>query len=156
MCIWQRRARSQGGNSGSVTVGPLTAEHAWSTGECSHGSCRVSSASWGGWSIWRWLWLTLGSPSSVGIPSAQGLVLLSVGREHPSPEARSGPVVLLRSLCRALTAHVLERAPHPPTHTGSVGLACSWHCVPVRSWLQHPVSGSFSALSSLPEFVFLF
>ena len=44
-------------------------------------------------------WLTVGSPSSVGIPSAQGLVLLRVGREHPSPEARSGPVVLLRSLC---------------------------------------------------------
>ena len=40
MCIWQRQARSQGGNSGSVTVSPLTAEHAWSTGECSHGQLQ--------------------------------------------------------------------------------------------------------------------
>ena len=66
--------------------------------------------------------MTVGSPSSVGIPSAQGPVLLRVGREHPSrgQERPGGPAAeLLPSLA---SPRLRARPAPPPPHTHTQAL----------------------------------
>lgn len=101
-----------------------------------------------GWSLWRGPWLAVGSSSSVGIPSVQGPILRHVGREHPSPQARGGLHGPAAEPLTSLDGPRLRARTPVPTHTGLMGLACSWHRVPGRSLLQHPLRLTLSPVLS--------